>query len=339
MKPYMPNGPAREDDAVYRAAARAEAEFWSSPTTLLIADALATAPLGPSKRHHNRRLAGSETRYWYERIAEHGPYRRGLVLGSGSTIEETAILQQNPGVHLTFCDIDEQGLAKRQALFAERFPGCVTVQPMDLNFVELERNAYDLIISADTLHHVVNLEHVAEQINHALTQEGWFFLHDFTGASGFRFPMEQKQIFEAVYSRERARRPEAQLPLPEWKDVDNYETSPFEAVRSADIVAVLAGALREVFRCHAGTIFAMPMFCDILREFTPPKPLPAQARFGRKKRQPQAAEAPPIMWELLLSAEFFRELSLIDDIVTDAGLFSPISTVAIYRKRTWPLPL
>ena len=29
---------------------------------------------------------------------------------------------------------------------------------MDLNFVELDRNAYDLIISVSTIHHVVNLE-------------------------------------------------------------------------------------------------------------------------------------------------------------------------------------
>lgn len=333
MNPFIPDGPVRADDSRYQAALAAEAAFWASPTTLAIADAVAAAPLGPFKRHHNRRLAGSEDRYWYERIAEHGPYRRGLVLGSGSTIEEAAMLDQNPDVHLTFCDIDEQGLAKRQAIFDERFPGRVTVQPMDLNFVEFERDAYDLIISADTLHHVVNLEHVAEQINRALAHDGWFFLHDFTGASGFRFPIGQKRIFESVYATERARRPEAALPAPEWKDVDNYDTSPFEAVRSAEIVDTLATHLREVFRRHAGTIFAMPMFCDILRDFTPPTTQRPRQRFRHTRNKPTTPEPTPIAWEMLLSDDCLRELSLIDDLVTDAELFPPISTVAIYRKR------
>lgn len=334
MNPYVPNGEARADDPAYQSAVLAEAAFWSSPTTLAIADVCAAAPLGPFKCHHNKRLAGSEERYWYERIAEHGPYHRGLVLGSGSTIEEAAILDQNPSVHLTFCDIDEHGLAKRQAMFDERFPGRVTVQPMDLNFVEFDTDAYDLIISADTLHHVVNLEHIATQINRALTRDGWFFLHDFTGASGFRFPIEQKRIFESVYARERARRPDAGLPEPDWKDVDNYDTSPFEAVRSAEIVQILAGHLREVFRRHGGTILAMPMFCDILRDFTPPTVQRPRRRFGRLRKKPPPTGPAPIAWELLLSEECFRELGLIDDLVTDAGMFSPMSTVAIYRKLT-----
>lgn len=333
MNPFVPTGPVRADDPIYRAAVAAEAEFWASPTTLAIADAYAAAPLGPFKRHHNRRLAGSEERYWYERISEHGPYERGLVLGSGSTIEEAAILDQNPGVHLTFCDIDGEGLAKRQAMFDERFPGRVTVQVMDLNFVEFEPDAYDLIVSADTLHHVVNLEHIADQINRALAQEGWFFLHDFTGASGFRFPEQQKRIFEAVYARERARRPDAALPDPEWKDVDNYDTSPFEAVRAADIVGVLSEHLREVLRRQTGTIFAMPMFCDILRDFNPPQAQAVQRRFGRWRKKTPPTGPTPIAWEMLLSTECFAELSLIDDLVTDAGLFSPMNTVAIYRKR------
>ncbi len=334
MNPFVPNGQARADDPAYQSAVLAEAEFWASPTTLAIADAYAAAPLGPFKRHHNKRLAGFEDRYWYERIAEHGPYKRGLVLGSGSTIEEAAMLDQNPGVHLTFCDIDEQGLSKRQAMFDQRFPGRVTVQPMDLNFVEFEPNAYDLIISADTLHHVVNLEHIAKQINRALTHAGWFFLHDFTGASGFRFPIEQKRIFESVYARERARRPDAGLPEPDWKDVDNYDTSPFEAVRSADIVQVLSAHLREVHRRHAGTIFAMPMFCDILRDFTPASVQRPRRRFGRLRKELPPTAPTPIAWEMLLSDQCFRELSLIDDLVTDAAMFSPMNTVAIYRKRT-----
>jgi len=326
---FIPSGPVRADDPVYQEALAAEAAFWASPETLPIADALAAAPLGPFKRHHNRRLTGSETRNWYEQIAEHGPYRRGLVLGSGSTIEETAMLAQNPGVHLTFCDIDAAGLSKRQAMFDERFPGRVTVEQMDLNLIEFESDAFDLIVSASTLHHVVNLEHIAAQINRALSPDGWFFLHDFTGASGFRFPIEQKRIFEVLYARERKRRPNAALPDPDWRDVDNHAYSPFEAVRSADIVRALADALDEVDRRETGTILTLALFCDILRGYTAPKP--RQGKLDRWRGRP--LEAPRLGWETLLSSECLRELCLLDDVITDAGLFPPLSTVGVYRKK------
>lgn len=334
MNPYLPHGPAVANDPMYLDALVREAAFWANPSTICIADANAMAPLGPIKRHQNRRLTGSEDRYWYEVIREHGPYKRGLVLGSGSTVEETAILEQNPGVHLTFCDIDEAGLSTRQALFEERFPGRATVERMDLNFVEFEACSYDLIISADTLHHVVNLEHIAHQINRALTEDGWFFLHDFTGASGFRFPAAQKRIFEIVYERERSRRPDAGLPAADWKDVDNYDTSPFEAVRSSEIIDVLRRDLREVHVRQVGSIFGLPMFCDILRDFTAP---PRESRFRRSRflRRKIAVPAgpPPIAWERLLSEECFRELALIDDLVVDAGIFPAMNSFAVYRKK------
>ena len=329
MAAFIPRGPVRADDPAYVKALADEAAFWANPSTFPIADALAAAPLGPFKWHHNRRDTGNENETWYDLIPTKGSFRRGLVLGSGSTIEEMAILEQNPLTHFTFCDIDDHGLARRLMNLGARFPGRVDVSQLDLNFVEFEPNAYDLIVSASTLHHVLNLEHIGSQINRALTEDGWFFLHDYTGPSGFRFSPPQKGIFETVYDRERARRADVNLPDPLWQNVDDTEFSPFEAVRSADTIGVLASALHEVDRRHTGTILSLAMFSNIARAQWPT--VPRQIWCARLRRRPPGR--PPLVWESLLSDQCVKELCLLDDVVTDAAIFPPMTTFATYRKK------
>ncbi|MCH8149795.1 MAG: methyltransferase domain-containing protein, partial [Planctomycetes bacterium] len=62
-------------------------------------------------------------------------------------------------------------------------PDRAQIRQEDLNFVTLEENSYDLIISNSCMHHILNLEHVAYQVNRALTNDGFFFMEDTVGDS------------------------------------------------------------------------------------------------------------------------------------------------------------
>src|SRR4029077_12081108 len=66
-------------------------------------------------------------------------------------------------------------------------PRSVRFVRADLNFVRLPRDAYDVIWSSGTLHHLVNLEHLLDEVARALRPGGLFAVHDFVGESRFRY--------------------------------------------------------------------------------------------------------------------------------------------------------
>jgi SAM-dependent methyltransferase len=333
MQPFVATPPVAPDDPVYLQAARDEAAFWADPLTLHISDAMVAAPTGPIKRYYNRRHSRHPTTTWFDAVAGHGPFRRGLILGCGGLAEEQRILETNPALHVTICDIDRSGLARRETVFGGLFPGRVEVREADLNFVRLERDAYDLIVSGETLHHIVNLEHVAGEVAAALAPGGQFFLHDYTGPSGFRFPEPQRRVFEAIYARERRRRPNAPLPPVTWRDVDSGAYSPFEAVRSAETLAALGAELDLVWSRGAGPIIGLLKFAGLADAYRrrPSRSYRLRRRVYRALGRPQPME--PLVWEEMLSPVCTRELATVDAVVCDSGLFPPSNTFALYRKR------
>jgi SAM-dependent methyltransferase len=331
VKPYVPHPPVAPDDPGYLQAARDEAAFWADPAMVSIADALALARPDLLAAHLNRRFTGDPGTTWYEAIAAHGPFGRGLLLGCGGIVQERRILETNPGLHLTIVDIDETSLAHRREAFGAAFPGRVETRAADLNFITLERAAYDLIVSADTLHHVVNLEHVAAEVGSAVAPGGQFILYDYTGPCGFRFPTGQRRMFELLYERER-RRSALRLPDLAWSDVDGGNNSPFEAVRSADTLSVLASSLIEVERRGAGAMTSLVMFSGLTAGFDyrqlRRRRSPLRRIRGLIRRGRHPIELP---WHWMFSSRFRQELALLDTVVCDAGLFPPNNTFARYR--------
>jgi SAM-dependent methyltransferase len=326
----------RPGDPAYQAAAVAEAAHWADPATISFADAWARAPLGPLKRYYNRRFTGSEVRTWYEIIAERGPYSRGLILGCGGLLEEEGIVDANPGVDWTIADIDPASLQQHAERFGLRHPGRIHTRQLDFNFAELDPDAYDLIVSVATLHHVVNLEHIAGQINRALTPDGRFYLRDYTGPAGFRFPEAQRRVFEVLYERERARRPDAKLPPVAWRNVDDGSYSPFEAVRSGDISKVLACHLREEWRTAVGAVTGLLLFAGIAEQYDLPRRQPPgrfDHFFRAFRRRPAPVAGWRLVWEEMLSPECLADLVLTDEVITGAGIFAPTNTFAVYTKR------
>src|SRR5262245_53906862 len=190
------------DDEGYRRLAEAEARYWDSPHPLGIESLWERTPEKASDRYVNQRFTDSPDVRWEETLHRHGTFRRGLALGTSGLEQEARLLASNPTLHLTFVDLSAGAVARRRERLGARFPGRIDTMVADLNFLTLAEESYDLIVSASTVHHVTNLEHLAFQINRGLTRDGVFFLQDYVGERRFQFAPEKKRLFEVLWYRE-----------------------------------------------------------------------------------------------------------------------------------------
>lgn len=315
-----------ERDAGYERLVREEAAYWDQPQPFGVD--VTTPETAP---YQNRRLTGDASRAWFETIADYGPFRRGLALGTSGVKLEASILRQNPGLHLTFCDISQASLAARADELGREFPGRVETREVDLNFAEFSADSFDLIVSASSIHHIANLEHVAYQANRALTADGYFFLQDYVAESHFDFSDEKRRVFEAVLAEERARHPQIAGWYIEWPQREQH--SPFEAVRSAEILGVLRAYLREERLASAGALLTMLL---LLRYREPRAPVGrggANSMLGRIAARVMRRRLTPRDDRTALLRLIASDLIVLDEILCDAGVLLPSNAFAMYRKR------
>ncbi len=238
-------------DAEYLRQLKAEAAYFDRAHFFTI-----DAELPFAAAYLNERFSGDRKTPWYETIPRYGTFRRGCALGAGGADQRTRILEQHPSLHLTVYDVSEDSLAALDRELGARFPGRVATEQTDLNFVELPQETYDLIISAGCLHHLLNLEHVAYQINRSLTPEGFFFLHDYVGEARFQFSPEKKRLFETAFEEAKRRHRSLRRWRIDWPDLSDWRYSPFEAARADETLAVLGHYLTEVsVRTDGGLLF------------------------------------------------------------------------------------
>jgi 2-polyprenyl-3-methyl-5-hydroxy-6-metoxy-1,4-benzoquinol methylase len=69
-------------------------------------------------------------------------------------------------------DISEKAVAHAQET-AKRDGLLLSYEIGDLNLIELPRKAFDLVVAQTSLHHILFLEHVAEQVCGTLTNNGY----------------------------------------------------------------------------------------------------------------------------------------------------------------------
>jgi SAM-dependent methyltransferase len=193
-------------------------------------------------------------------------------------------------------------------------------------------DTYDLIIANSSIHHIVNLEHLAFQISECLAPDGYFFMYDNVGESYFQFSEEKKRLFQAL-AQATMDYPGRSAPI-QWPDRSNWTFSPFESARSEEILDVFGRYLEEVRVRTVGALLSLTMF----------------AQGG--SAPPQSCAALSSRWRRLLSASAALRarlrrrridvdrarartelLFMLDRIVTETGYLKPGLAFAIYRKR------
>ena len=111
-----------------------------------------------------------------------------------------------------------------------------------LNFIESPEKAFDLVVAQTSLHHVLFLEHIAEQVWGTLKDQGYLWIHDFIGETQGQYDPKRLDIINRLLSilPEKFRtnkingRVTTQIERPELGRLG----SPFEKIRSEEIVTI-----------------------------------------------------------------------------------------------------
>jgi SAM-dependent methyltransferase len=319
----------RADDPAYRAQAEAEGRFWQNVHPFSLEAIEGQFGEGPADRYTNLRFTGDRRVPWCDVVARYGPFRDGLVLGTGEIHVEARILETNPGLRLTFVDLAEGALERRMRTLGARFPGRVAARGADLNFLELEPESLDVVVTSGTVHHVSNLEYLAFQLNRALRPQGHVFLQDYVGEKRFDFSPEKRRLYEILYERERAHTP-GQPPGLVWSD--QSDLSPFCGVRSDEVLPVFRRFLDQIHLGTSGTLLVPLMR---VRPAHSTGTLASATRWQLLRgRLHQLLLGKRKSFQALVPERFLEELFLVGEAASDAGLVPPGTAFAIYRKRT-----
>ena len=131
----------------------------------------------------------------------------------------------------------------------------IRFQSLDLNRVALEPGYFDVIYAVASIHHILNLEHLLEQLHRGLKDDGRLVILDIIGKTQVEFWRENVEYAAKVVKRLPGRYRDAGVNRP-WKRLffDPYTIiSPYvepeiqkgmEGIRQEEIVPLLEGWFR-----------------------------------------------------------------------------------------------
>ena len=229
---------AMADRSVYDSMATRENELWGKilpnwqGSEAAIEDAEASAKLGVARYQSSLFQVVKKKNLKFE---------HGLTLGCGAGRLERAF------VHAEICrafhgiDISEKAIAiARQIAKEENLP--LRYEVADLNFLELPERTFDLVVAQTSLHHVLFLERVAEQIWRSLKSDGYLWIHDFIGETQGQYDFRRlniaNQILAVLPEKFRKNKITGRLVTEIKRPEPGHLSSPFESIRSSEIIPV-----------------------------------------------------------------------------------------------------
>jgi len=173
---------------LWNAAAPADAYFWNLPPVL---------------RHMNAKVSGDPGTDWIDWVsrsflAEQTPLQRCVSLCCGRGHLERTLIQRGVAAACDAFDIADQSIAAARRLAQEAGLDGIQYECRDVNQIHLEAERYDAAFVHDGLHHLVNLEHVYDEVRRSLKPGGWFVVHEYVGPSQFQFTDRQVEVMNAT---------------------------------------------------------------------------------------------------------------------------------------------
>ncbi len=195
----------------------------------------------------------------YQYVARHVKNRKHIVvlgLGSGSCgneLDGIAPLLKNQGCQMELVCIDINDKILNQAhKQAQRRKIKFTPIVMDVNKMKLEPNCYDVIVAYASLHHFLNLGHIASEVNKGLKKNGIFVTVDIPTRNGYKMWDETYKIvcdlWKILPRRFKLAHTGFNKPtyVETYKNID-YSQNSFECINSEAIIPSLRGYLKEIY--------------------------------------------------------------------------------------------
>jgi 2-polyprenyl-3-methyl-5-hydroxy-6-metoxy-1,4-benzoquinol methylase len=169
---------------------------------------------------------------------------RMLSLGCGAGGVEMVIGREARAAEITCVDVNGSslGLGKRVAA-AEGLN--LRFEQADLNLVELEKSAFDVVFCHASLHHVLELERLITQIRGSLRPEGVVVVVDVITRNGYRMWPETRKVARDLFRtlpeqfrlNHTAYRPERKVDREIWES--DTRSAGMECLRSEDVLPLL----------------------------------------------------------------------------------------------------
>ena len=152
----------------------------------------------------------------------------------------------------------------------------------DVNGLSLREGAFDLIFSCHSFHHFSNLEAIMDQIQKGLTPRGLFILEEFVGPSVFQWTDLQLQVTNDLlallpprfrrcgHSNQEPANLKNSHPRPRVEDVQ--AVSPFEAIRSEQILPLFRERFKVIYEKPLGGTIQHLLYDGIIHNFAPGDP-------------------------------------------------------------------
>jgi SAM-dependent methyltransferase len=233
-------------------------------------------------RHINRLMTGSKDESWLpfikRRFLPDGS-QHGLSLGCGHGWTERDALRL--GLCQTFdaVDLADDALeVARQAAAGEGFGEMIRYRQADLNTIELDPGAYDVVIAAMVLHHIEALEHLLDEVARSLRPSGIFVVNEYIGPARFQWLDKTQALMNRlldVLPEELRTNPSngfvkehlERAPAEEIARVD-----PSESIRSDEIVALLESRFEVLYSADYGGTLLQFLLADIAANFREDNP-------------------------------------------------------------------
>src|SRR5262249_50473612 len=229
---------AMADRSVYEAMVARENEVWGKilpdrdRSEAAIEDAKASAT-SQMRRRQSTLVALAKNKGL---TVEHG-----LTLGCGAGRLERDLVSSGVCQLFQGIDISEKAIATARDI-ATKENLALTYDVADLNFVDLPEKTFDLVAAQTSLHHILFLERVADQIWRSLKRDGYLWLHDFIGETQWQHDPKRLSIANRVLAilpeRFRGNKITKKVTTEIKRPEPGCLGSPFESIRSSEIISV-----------------------------------------------------------------------------------------------------
>lgn len=179
------------------------------------------------------------------------PGSRMLSLGSGPGGIELLVASVVPEADILCTDFNPTLLALGRERASMQALKRVRFEQADLNTLNLPASTYDVVFCHASLHHVVELEHVAEQIRKTLRANGELIVLDVVTPSGYRMWPESGEVVRAIWPTlpEELRVNHTAYADGPRVDADVWEAdtseSGMECIRSGEIIEIIDRTFRR----------------------------------------------------------------------------------------------
>ncbi|MCW5889950.1 MAG: methyltransferase domain-containing protein [bacterium] len=220
---------------------------------------IVAARIRAAKPWANRALTGDAARSWLDDMAARGPFERALLVGGEDEDEAETWLRAGGSESLHVVDSSPARIARLRTRLAARAHRVRFLQ-QDLNFLELHRRHYDVVLLAGGLSRVLNLEFVLDEVALALRPGGLLGIGCYVGERRQAYaPARLALVGQALREiPERFRHGTTAI-----EASDPEQIAPFRAARSDEIVAAARARFDVVQETYAGRLFPLLVHLDV----------------------------------------------------------------------------